>query len=163
VKGAYKPIPSFTYNLFSIANPSRIAALTPNLTADTLLEDDTACPYQTVNFTCQTTGPLAWSSDEYIGTGGRRLEFGRGNSIGDIRRSGINYSIYAVLVNTVSIDPDNSINITTSTLHIKASSNSSVKCTATAYQTNSVIHMRILGKLLSSIHMYITYPYVWWV
>ena len=117
------------------------------MTADTLLEGNTvtACPDQTVVFICQTTGPLAWSSDAYIGTGGNQLPFGLDDIDRVGRRQEIDVGIYVELV---SIDPDN--RIINSTFHIKASSNSFVTCTATDQSSRSTIYLRILGKLLSS-------------
>ena len=108
--------------------------------ADTLLEGSIACPNQTVVFTCQTTGPLAWSSVEYIGRGGRQLPFGLDDRVG--RRRTVNENIYAELL---SIDLDN--RIITSTFRIKASSSSFVNCTATDdNQNHSTIDIRIPGK-----------------
>ena len=43
----------------------------------TLPSDNHTCPGEKVIFTCVVQGPvLAWSSEEYIGSGGTRLEFG---------------------------------------------------------------------------------------
>ena len=110
------------------------------MTADSLLEGSIACPDQTVIFTCQTTGPVAWSSDEYIGTGGNQLPFGLDDRVG--RRHTVNENIYAELL---SIDLDN--RIITSTFRIKASSSSSVTCTATEDNQNySTINITIPGK-----------------
>ena len=131
-------IPSLSIIFVAIPSSMRIV---PTLTADTLLEGNTTCPNQLVNFTCQTTGSLAWRSDEYIGGGGRQLTFGVHDIIGS--RHPINSSIYAELV---SIDPDNSI---TSKFHIEASLGSNVTCTATDYHQTSWIYFKILGKSLS--------------
>ena len=52
------------------------------LSSTPLLEGDATCPGQTVIFTCQTTGALAWSSAEYFGTSGRQPIFGFGDRAG---------------------------------------------------------------------------------
>ena len=123
---------------------ARIAAPTPNLTADALLEGDTVtvCSGQTIVFICQTTGPTAWSSNEYIGIGGSQISFGLEDTDIVGRRREIDVGIYVELV---SIDPDN--RIINSTFHIKASSNSYVTCTATEQSSRSVIFLKILSKL----------------
>ena len=44
---------------------------------NTLPSDYEVCPGEEVIFTCVVQGPhLAWSSEEYIGSGGKQLEFG---------------------------------------------------------------------------------------
>ena len=108
----------------------------------TLLEGNIACPSQEVTFTCVTDGSLEWSSDEYIGTGGSRLTLGADSTIGHKHRSMIDDNTYAVLVSV-------SESILTTELHIRASSSSSVACTATIFQHSSTINFRVLGKLLS--------------
>ena len=115
-----------------------------NLTANATLENNdtvTAYPGETVAFTCQTMGPLAWRSDEYIGTGDRQLSFGLTDRVGS--RASINIGIY---VDLVSIENG----IINSTFHIEASLSSYVICTATNYNQSRQIYLRVLGKLLSS-------------
>ena len=115
-----------------------------NLTANATLENnDTvmACPDETVVFTCQTTGPLAWRSDEYIGEGGNQIIFGPDDRVGS--REDIDFGIY---INLVSIENG----IINSTFHIKGSLSSRVICTATNHNQSSQIYLRIPGKLLSS-------------
>lgn len=127
---------------------ARITAFSPTLMSDTLLEGSTTCPGETVVFTCQTIGSLAWSSDEYIGTGGKQLPFGHRDREGS--RHTISDNIYAELVNVSIL---NDATIITSTFHITASLSSSVICTATEYNKNSTIYLRILGKLLSNVQI----------
>ena len=138
-----------TYFYF-VANPSRIAVLALNLTADSMLENNDnatviACRGERVVFTCQTMGSLAWRSDEYIGEGGNLFIFGLDEPKGSTVRH--NESIYAVLTDT-----DNGI--ITSKFYIEASLSSLVTCAATDYtHNNSTISIRILGKLLLALKL----------
>ena len=113
-----------------------------------MLEGNTTCPGETVVFTCRTTGSLALSSDEYIGTGGKQLTFGHGDREG--RRHTISRHIYAELIN---VSRNGDVTIFVSTFHIVASLSSSVTCTATEYNQNSTIYLRILGKLHSNVQI----------
>ena len=79
-------------------------------------------------------GPLAWSSDEYIGRGGRQLPFALTDGVGSSHI--VNKNVYAEVIH---VDPDN--RIITSTFRIMASSSSLVTCAATAYTHNNSYHI----------------------
>ena len=65
----------------------------------TLLDGKYACPGQEVTFTCITNGSVvvAWSSDDYIGSNGRQLEFARSNFLGARVTSTIDPNTFAEL------------------------------------------------------------------
>ena len=65
----------------------------------TLLEGNYSCPGQEIIFTCVTNGSVvvAWSSNEYIGTGGLQLEFTSRDSVGRRITSSSNPSTFAEL------------------------------------------------------------------
>jgi hypothetical protein len=65
----------------------------------TLLDGNFACPGREVVITCATNTSLvvAWSSDEYIGTGGLQLEVTSIDSVGTRIQSTINPSAFAEL------------------------------------------------------------------
>ena len=66
----------FLYNITITANPSTTLARR-TLVTSTLLEGNKTCSGQMVVFTCMIRGSsgLAWSSDQYIGSGGKELLF----------------------------------------------------------------------------------------
>ena len=81
---------------------------------------------ETVTFTCVTEGnSMAWSSDEYIGSDGNRLEFV------SIEREGTTHRAGQAVATLVNISDINGLIILKSVLHILVSSAfqiSSIRC-----------------------------------
>ena len=115
-------------NLTLIGFPS--AAVTQEITTDALLNG--CYVYRgRVFFTCETRGShaIAWSSEQYIGSGGVQLAFAAGASVaGDVLMSSSNPLMVAILTRNVI---DNAVQVLLSELHINVPPNSppaSVTC-----------------------------------
>ena len=85
--------------------------------SNTLPDGQWACANEEVNFTCiaRVQGTQSWLSYDYIGGGGRSLEFASVDSIGAQRTSTINPSVYALLINNALVG---GMRFLTSVLHI---------------------------------------------
>ena len=107
------------------------------------------CPGDIVTFNCETRGStiLAWTSDEYIETGGTRLAFGTFNSVGTEEISPLNPNTVATLIsNTI----EDGVPVLVSTLRIRALSqflNSSVTCIHIGSGTTNTTMVQVLGML----------------
>ena len=117
--------------------------LSSNLTAEPL------CPGEIVIFTCETRGStiLAWTSDEYIESGGTRLVLATFNDIGDTSRSPVtvNSNTIATLINKTR---ENGVDVLVSTLRIRAVSeflDSSVTCIHVDGGTTNTARVQVLG------------------
>ena len=108
----------------------------------------TACPGDELTFKCETRGSmiLAWSSEEYIGTGGVQLEFTTEDTPGFIQTSDTHPDTVATLISS-----DQRLLNIISTLQIVVSSNvsmshpSSVTCEHRTSGTNRMLTFQHLG------------------
>ena len=111
----------------------------------TLLEGNYTCPGQQIIITCATNPSLvvAWSSNQYIGTGGLQLEFTSGDSVGRRIPSSTNPSTFAELTMTAGGL------VTESQLHIIVSRNiptATVTCSDVSGGSTSFISFELLRK-----------------
>lgn len=103
-----------------------------------------------VSFTCETRGSfaIAWTSDDYIGTGNTQLIFAAGTSvIGEIRRSG---GISGTVANLTHNAIENGVQVLVSTLTINVTQNSpggSVTCMHVGDGTTDTIDFEVIGKI----------------
>ena len=118
---------------------------------NTLIDGEFACSGEQVSFTCTTMGShaIAWISDEYIGEGGRQLEFSVDfDREGTIRKNAFVLTTFAVL--TLNNQTTNTL---TSTLHIIPSNvpSSSVTCIHVGNAENKTVYFETVGKCLTII------------
>ena len=84
-----------------------------SLSLNSNLDGLVACPGQQVHFVCLANSPLlAWSSPQYIGPQGIRIEFSSIDSVGDTKTK---MAAEATLLGL------NGMNVSSSKLHITAS------------------------------------------
>ena len=103
------------------------------------------CPGQNITFTCVTrrSKVLAWSSDEYIGTGGSQLHSKYVDQEGHVVYSS---SVPSTFVTLVSKTRENGSLILKSQLHITVSSTpANITCEAVDVGTKDNIDFRALG------------------
>ena len=120
------------------------------------------CPDDEVTFTCETNGStiLAWTSEEYIGTGGSELELTTGNTPGFKLRSNSDHNTVATL-----ISKDQRLLAIASTLEIVTSSDlnmshsSSVTCKHRTNSANKTITLQHLGMPHNNIMIILFYYY----
>ena len=119
-------LPQLCGILLVLLSAGIIQAGARNILTTTLSSDRQVCPGEEVIFTCVVQGPhLSWSSDEYIGRDGERLEFGTINKPNETS----NYS--STVATLLSKIERNGVTEIVSRLEIIASeeySNSSVTC-----------------------------------
>jgi hypothetical protein len=117
------------------------------------LQNGSVCP-GVITFTCETRGSyaIAWSSDEYIGSGGNQLTFAAGAShVGEILRSG---SIAQTMANFTYNTDENGKLVMVSILTITIVPNSpggSVTCTHIGDGTTDSIDFEVIGKIKNNI------------
>ena len=105
------------------------------------------CPGEEVTITCETRGSIviAWTSEEYIGARGTRLEFGIFHSIGNTYTSHMNPNTVATLINKTVED---GVYVLVSQLRITAQSqfmNPSVICINVRFGIQNTTRLRVLG------------------
>ena len=125
-----------------------IAAVTQdiNLITNALINDHYVCPGMAV-FTCTTQGSyaIAWSSNVYIGSGGKQLIFAAAeDSVGAVR-----YSRGKLTFATLTQNVNGSQIILESTLHINVQPNSpkaSVMCIHVGDGHSTTTTFEVIGK-----------------
>ena len=101
-----------------------------------------------VNFTCviRQSNNMRWTSEQYIGTGGRQLEFASVEPVGSTRTAPGNNQTVAKLISV-------SDSVIISQLHIRIQSSTfpiaSVQCHDTGVGTNASIRFRLAGMCVS--------------
>ena len=111
----------------------------------TLFRGQYARPGEWVTFTCDARNAsiLEWHSEEYIGTGGDRIEIlGSGDGSNQTRRGG------ETVATTVSVNTYSGITVIVSQLHIMTSGQfptSSVKCAINGQGPQRVISFATTG------------------
>lgn len=119
------------------------------ITTNALVNGSSICPGTRVSFTCETRGSfaIAWSSDEFIGTGNVQLLFAAGaNVVGDNRRRNNAFDAEAVLDRN---DDENGVQVLVSTLYITVLPNlpdGSVTCMHVGNGNTSSINIGVMGK-----------------
>ena len=124
------------------------ATVAQNITSSDL-RNGSVCPGM-VFFICETRGSfaIAWTSDEYIGSGNTQLIFAAGASVvGETRRSGgINGTVANLTHNAV----ENGVTVLVSTLTITVAQNSpggSVTCMHVGDGTTDTVDFEVIGKI----------------
>ena len=123
-----------------------VLAISPmNVTINsTISSGQLVCPGDQVNFTCETRGSdiIAWTSKEYIGSGGARVEF----SFLDVKTMKVDQNTVATLI---SADNVNGIRTLISRLTITVSpsyQNPSITCLHVGRLINATISFVVPGK-----------------
>ena len=111
---------------------------------DSLEPGQSACPKENVIFNCIVRGSriLLWGSDEYIGTGGKQLEFSTADQDGDRINSSVNQDTFAILTN---ITDNGGTILLQSELHIVSNQSSIVSCLTTDAESRQSIDFIVLG------------------
>ena len=132
--------------IFLTANPFTTLAQRTVVTS-TLFEENTTCSGQMVVFTCMTRGSsgLAWSSDQYIGSGGKELLFDS-SEYQEVKHSREHPDTNAILT---GVYMEEGAQMLVSKLFIIASSSSlnpSVTCRHTDDNEHAIILFHVYGK-----------------
>ena len=122
------------------------------ITNTTLLDGNVTCDGAMVIFTCETVGSdgLAWSSEQYIGPGGKEILVVASDisSTNPRKRTDFNPNTYAILTRITT--ENNGQRKLTSELHIIASASrspdSSVICKHTNDDQTATIQFQVFGK-----------------
>ena len=125
--------------------------VTLNITSST-----TVCPGDNVTFTCTTIGSsiIAWSSDEYIGRGGVRLElFANATS----RESSQISNATAVLLNTTYNSEGDIVLTSALSLIAMGTPYVSVTCVNIGRETNSNTKLNVSGMYIHNMYYVLTY------
>ena len=125
------------------------------VTLDTT-SDNSVRPGDNVTFTCTTTGSsiIAWSSDEYIGTGGLRLEV---SAVTHRDNSQISPATAILLYNS---EGTGAIVLTSAlSLIAKGIPYISVTCINTGREINSTIRLNVSGMYIHTMYYVLTYLY----
>lgn len=110
-----------------------------------LYNGNLACPGDEVIFVCQTMGSsvIAWTSEEYIGSGGTQIQFAAGVRSTNIQQIG-------TTIATLTGDRmENGLQVLTSTLRVNVSSmypNPSVTCHDVGNGTSKTANFNVIGK-----------------
>ena len=124
------------------------------ITTNSLVNGRSVCPGSRINFTCETRGSyaIAWSSEEYIGSGNAQLLFAAGASnVGDITRRNNLVEAEAHLTRN---DLENGTRVLVSTLYITIQSNpprATITCMHVGDGTEDTIPFQVTGKSTKSI------------
>ena len=124
--------------------PAAIIQVGAQILNSTLPSDYQVCPGEEVIFTCVVQGPhLAWSSEEYIGSGGKQPEFGAQDHEKLNKTVKVNSLSNVTLLN---ISETNGVTRITSQFEIIASaeySTSSVVCHDVSAGTSQHVHFNV--------------------